>query len=99
MTALKELGSLWILLAGLLTVVSSLCSSLRVRTSVLARFAMHPFSEFDLPDAQSLRGLASVLRIALTTRPSLRKAVKLFPTQGLCGTAEDEVPNYVPYGL
>ena len=34
------------------------------------------------PDAQSLRGLAPDVRVALTTRPFLRKALKLFPTQG-----------------
>ena len=35
------------------------------------------------PDAQSLRGLASAVRVALTTRPFLGKAPELFPTQGI----------------
>ena len=60
---------------------------------------MHPLSEFNLPDAQSLKGLAPDLRIALTTRPSFRKALELFPSQGLCRTLEDGLPHYVPYGL
>ena len=34
------------------------------------------------PDAGSLRGLVPDVRVALTSRPFLRKALKLFPTQG-----------------
>ena len=60
---------------------------------------MRPFSEFNLPDAQSLRGLAPVLRIALTIPPSLRKALELFPTQGFYRTLVDALLHYVRFGM